>query len=261
MSQYPPFVFGAGGGQAPPALPQQQSAAQQPNGTSGGLQPQAAPIPAQQSAFQQNGQVSATDLAALQGISPQQLAALFRVFQSGKFDPPPELPTVNSALAPTTTPQEQLQASGIQAPRLMDALAQEQDVDMDRDEGEIEEIEDAEPTSVKEARGFLHPPPTGPRKLHAPQLHQRKSSPRAPIHTLAAGSEHGNDIESKEFSLNCAGQSCFRSLPYPTYIWEPHHKSGSSSNSNIVRLLVKPQIREWSPFQVVNGSLRDHGRI
>lgn len=175
MSQNFPFVFGAGGGQPPPVpQPQQHDQNQSPQNLL--PQPQNQSAMAQQAAFQQNGQLSGMDMSALDGISPHQLAAIARLFQSGALlPPPPEL----SAPASTAA---QGQAPAFQEPQRVQASIQEQDVDMDKDEGEIDEDE-AE--NVKDERGFLHPPPTGPRnpnvKQRGPQLSQRKPSPRPPV--------------------------------------------------------------------------------
>ena len=175
MSQHPPFIFGAGGGQPPPALPSQQQ--QFPAQTPSNPQPQTASTMAQQAAFQQNAQLAGIDMSVLDGISPDQVAAIVRLFQAGALRPaPPEL----SAPAPSLLPPAALQheALEVQAAQYhQQTYAQEQEIDADKDEGEIEEIE---PDNTMTGRGFLHPPPTGPRN---PNANKRKPSPRPPIRT------------------------------------------------------------------------------
>ena len=116
-------------------------------------------------------------MSVLDGISPDQVAAIVRLFQAGALRPaPPEL----SAPAPSLLPPAALQheALEVQAAQYhQQTYAQEQEIDADKDEGEIEEIE---PDNTMTGRGFLHPPPTGPRN---PNANKRKPSPRPPIRT------------------------------------------------------------------------------
>ena len=177
MAQNIPFIFGAGGGQPPPSLPSQQQ--QYPTQTPSNPQPQAALTMAQQAAFQQTAQLAGIDMSVLNGISPQQVAAIVQLFQAGALRPaPPELsaPAPAPSLLPPTVAQHE--TPEVQGPiYYAHTITQEQDIDVDKDEGEIEEIE---PDNTMTERGFLHPPPTGPRN---PNTNKRKPSPRPPIPT------------------------------------------------------------------------------
>lgn len=114
----------------------------------------AAPLPAAQAqqaaAFLQNAQLGGVDLSVLQNISPEQLAVISQLIQAGVF-PLPQ--SQNPVHAPVQVP----------APVEQNGAAKSQnnvDMDLDKEEGEVEDGEvapQAEPD-------FLRPPPTGPRK-------------------------------------------------------------------------------------------------
>ena len=116
-------------------------------------------------------------MSVLDGISPNQVAAIVRLFQAGALRPaPPELSApAPSLLLPAALQHEALEVQAAQYHQ--QTYAQEQEIDADKDEGEIEEIE---PDNTMTGRGFLHPPPTGPRN---PNANKRKPSPRPPIRT------------------------------------------------------------------------------
>lgn len=103
-------------------------------------------------AFLQNAQLPGVDMSALAGVSPDQLAAIVRLLQSGALAMAPAVDGLPSqgAAAATATAQQQTEPT------------QETDADMDKEEGEIEE--GGTPT---QPRDFLRPPPTGPRNLSA----------------------------------------------------------------------------------------------
>ena len=186
MSQNFPFLFGAGGGQ-PPTIPQTQ---QQQHHTHSQAHTQAQqqhqPADAVQSAFNQNAPLPGMDMSALAGISPEQLAAIGRLFQTGALalppqehqflDVPAQVPTAASAPA-------QAPAAAPHVPQISNATpTQEEDIDTDKEEGELEE---GEVDDTQTARGFLRPPPTGPRNRSSsprgPQPNKRKQSPRLSV--------------------------------------------------------------------------------
>lgn len=157
-----PFIFGAGGGQ-PPVPHNQQQQQLQSNQTRAD---QSATV--QQMATQQNLQLPAgIDMSVLAGISPEQLATIARLFQAGALSlPPPPPDSANPAANVSTSP-----AQAAQQPQDKPHInaAQEHDVDMDKEDGEVEE---GEVSIVPHERDFLRPPPTGPRV--------RSASPRGP---------------------------------------------------------------------------------
>ncbi|KAK5123746.1 hypothetical protein LTR85_002382 [Meristemomyces frigidus] len=159
MAQNIPFLFGAGGGPPAPAPPSQHqhiapNTHQQPNGI---------PSQAQQAAFLQNAQIPGMDMSALNGISPEQLALIGQLFQSGALNLPQipipaQMPAPTAAAASVPPSATQAHAQAAIAPPT------EEDVEMDKEEGELEEGEELEAGRERE---FLRPPPTGPRKRSA----------------------------------------------------------------------------------------------
>lgn len=140
MASNPPFMFGAAGagdGQPAPSLPfqpQQHHAAT----SSASIAPSA-----QQAAFQQNAQLPGIDMSALAGISQEQLILIRRLMEAGALPLPPPPPaatappsvTAPTAVTPSVAPVQQ-------------ANARQQDVEVDKEEGEIEEVGDiSTPTS------------------------------------------------------------------------------------------------------------------
>ena len=170
MSNNIPFFFGAGGGQPPPAPSTQQHQHKSRDPRS-----QSAPHPqgtAVQQAFIQNAQLPGTDMSALAGISPEQLAAIARMFQSGALTlppPPPRAPAQVAASAASSNLPVAQAPTGQGTNGSNATSAQEQDVNVDGDGGELEEGEVGD-TPAQGA--FLRPPPTGPRN--------RSNSPRGP---------------------------------------------------------------------------------
>lgn len=159
MAQHIPFLFGAGGQPIP--VPPSQQTQNPPNLQTphvNGIAPQA-----QQAAFQQNAQLPGTDTSVfnpvLHGITPEQLAYIGHLYQTGVLAMPPipaSQPPAPAALAAGVQNSMPLApAQPVAAPML------QQDMEVDREEGELEEGE--EPDTSKE-REFLRPPPTGPRK-------------------------------------------------------------------------------------------------
>ena len=137
-------------------------------------------------AFQQNAQISGLDMSALAGISPEQLAAIARLFQAGALTLPPPAPEqpAQAREAAASTVRTQSTAAPLQQVS-NDTVIQEEDVDMDKEEGELEEGEVGD--SPRE-RDFLRPPPTGPRN--------RSVSPRNSIQPRASSrsSLHGEPL-------------------------------------------------------------------
>jgi hypothetical protein len=110
----------------------------------------------QQAAFTQNSQLPGLEMASfLQGITPEQLAYIGQLYQSGLIPLPATqtLPTATNAQA-----QPVVQQNGTINP-----VARQEEEDsmlVDKDNGEREDGE----VSPQREPDFLHPPPTGPRK-------------------------------------------------------------------------------------------------
>ncbi|GIZ45655.1 hypothetical protein CKM354_000881200 [Cercospora kikuchii] len=96
-------------------------------------------------------------LAALQGIAPEQLGAIFHALQSGLIPMPPAPVARISATVPAPV-EPRAQPSNTRA---SDAPSN-RDIEMREEDGEIEdgELDDA---GTPQARGFLRTPPKGPR--------------------------------------------------------------------------------------------------
>lgn len=126
-------------------------------------QPNGAASQAQQAAFLQNAQIPGMDMSALNGISPAQLALIGQLFQSGALNLPQiPVPPQPTAAAPAGA---SIALDSAQAPAPADnALSQQEDAEMDKEEGELEEGEELDAGRERE---FLRPPPTGPRKRSA----------------------------------------------------------------------------------------------
>ncbi|KAM0705694.1 hypothetical protein Q7P35_007054 [Cladosporium inversicolor] len=109
----------------------------------------------QQAAFMQNSQLPGLDMASvLQGITPEQLAYIGQLYQSGMIPLPPAQALPTAANAQT---QPVVQQNGVTNP-----VAQQEEDPMlvDKDNGHREDGE----LSPQREPDFLHPPPTGPRK-------------------------------------------------------------------------------------------------
>jgi hypothetical protein len=121
-------------------------------------------------ATSQNAQMSALELSALAGVTPEQLAIIARAMQTGALPLPPLGQSGNQTPAstnPNTT-----------KPAIVNGAVAFEDVD--REEGEVaDEVESHENNRGHE---FLHPPPTGPRNT---SMTQRCKTARADavIHT------------------------------------------------------------------------------
>lgn len=120
-------------------------------------------------AFPPNSQMSALDLSALAGVTPEQLAIIARAMQSGALPFPPPPPP--SAPAHPAYPPSSSQATGPIAPARPIAVQHQtanpqnglvsEDIEMGSEEGEVDEdIDTVERSGPPE---FLRPPPTGPR--------------------------------------------------------------------------------------------------
>ncbi|KAF7197894.1 Protein red1 [Pseudocercospora fuligena] len=178
MSQNIPFLFGQ-----PPAPVQTQH---QQNGTN--IPPQTptngAPTPTtqQQMAAPPAGLPAGFDMSALAGVTPEQFAMIARMIQQGVVPmppgvvPPPAAATPPSAPATTwSTNPPQPSADTPTPPNTSSATqANGQDVDMDKEEGELEE---GEMEDAPKARDFLRTPPKGPRKRSRSPLPRGNAAP------------------------------------------------------------------------------------
>ena len=200
-------------------------------------------------------------MSALAGISPEQLAAIGRLFQLGALTIPP-LPPAPSAQPSAATPAVGQTTDHVpQAPQISNSTpSQEPDVDMDKEEGELEEDEVGD---TPQERGFLRPPPTGPRNRSAsprgPLPNQRKPStkPPAPNHTkgkakqaqaqspqstqpmaLPNGHVHpGKDAEAKAFVLEMVNsgysfKDLVKELPNPRPLIRMFRQLGLPTSSD-----------------------------
>lgn len=119
-------------------------------------------------AVQQNA--SLPGLEALQGISPDQLAAIVALLRSGQLPmtaPPANVPTtVDQPPAPIPQQNHNASAAGAAAAKVL-----EDAMDVDKEEGELSD-------TAKE-RDFIRPPPTGPRNQNeTPRDRQGRASLR-----------------------------------------------------------------------------------
>lgn len=152
-------------------------------------------------------------MSALEGISPEQLAAIARLFQSGALQMPPPAAAAlthappaaqSSSGPPQTQPVPQLsRQTGVE---VSTAIAPQVEDDMDAEEGEVDESEHN--NTPAKMRDFLRPPPTGP-KNRSVSPHQRlqkknkrSASPRPTIPTPAAAqpSPQSNHRTSNSFT-------------------------------------------------------------
>ncbi|KAK1067326.1 hypothetical protein LTR74_006530 [Friedmanniomyces endolithicus] len=182
MSQDNPFLFAAGGrGPLQPPPSYQPHAPTQPPPLSTG-QDQIPPVAVQQAhvaAFQQNAALPAVPLDVLKGVPPEHVMAIIQALQSGQLTLPP-VPTGPLPTGATTAPGTALPLVAPTAPmqpmQPMQPIGKGlQDVDMDKEDGELEEGE--EPGAAPE-REFLRPPPTGPRKA-SPNPRERQARAQA----------------------------------------------------------------------------------
>lgn len=207
MSQHTPFVFGAAGtGQQPaPALPSQHH---QNTLSSASNTPTARPVPAspaQRSAFQQNAQLPGIDMSALAGISPDQVALIAQLLQSGALPLPPPPPG-----APALPAQTSAATAQANQPPPQPASATQEDRDVDKEEGEIEEGEVGD-TALPRARSPLPKDvPTGPRNSFSRntprhELRRKQSAGVAQLRDNIAATSNGVPVEkekqSKDFIL------------------------------------------------------------
>ncbi|KAI5362534.1 putative zinc-finger domain-containing protein [Septoria linicola] len=154
-----PFPFGGAQSASHQQSQQQQQDGQAPllNGASSSAH---APPPVMPMAA-----LPAEVLAALQGIAPEQLGAIFQAFQSGLIPmPPANFATVQPAPAPAPPPIDPRRPANTPASsHAHGALgASAADVDMDQEDGEIDDSE-ADGANTPQTRGFLRTPPKGPR--------------------------------------------------------------------------------------------------
>jgi hypothetical protein len=113
--------------------------------------------PMQQSAFMQNSQLPSIDMAAiLQGVTPEQLAVIGHLYQSGLIPLPPAQ-THSTTQSPATIAPPVVDGSDIPS-----STERQEAGSVIVDEGNAER-EIGEWTPPRET-GFLHPPPTGPKK-------------------------------------------------------------------------------------------------
>jgi hypothetical protein len=110
----------------------------------------------QQAAFMQNSQLPGLEMASfLQGITPEQLAYIGQLYQSGLIPLP-----ATQALPTATNAQAQPAMQQNDTFNLVVQREEEDPMLVDKDNGEREDGE----VSPQREPEFLHPPPTGPRK-------------------------------------------------------------------------------------------------
>jgi hypothetical protein len=119
----------------------------------------------QQAAFMQNSQLPGLDMATvLQGITPEQLAYIGQLYQSGIIPLPPAQATP-AIPTPATNAHPVVHQNGTansNDQQEQDAMVVDKEDD-DREDGELSPQREPE---------FLHPPPTGPRKRSG-SIHMR----------------------------------------------------------------------------------------
>lgn len=202
-----PFVFGGGGTGGGQTAPSFTSTHQQQTAPSS-----APPPPAQHTAFQQNAQLPGLDMSALAGVSPDQVALIARLLQSGALPLPP--PPSSASTAPTkaspTVPSPNAPAEPVST--------KQEDVELDKEDGEVEE---AEAVSTSSSRAIDAPIiPKGPRNAFSPNssrngargaqqhgatLSRRSSNIGNPLSRNPSGTEttvyRAKEKQSKDFVL------------------------------------------------------------
>ncbi|KJX98191.1 hypothetical protein TI39_contig429g00025 [Zymoseptoria brevis] len=119
-----------------------------------------ATLQGQQMAFGQNAALPGFDMSILQGITPDQLALIARLIQTGTLPLPPGAP--GSQVSNTALPL------GL-APPTQPAVVSNDAID--RDDGEVDEGE----VSDHQPRDFLSTPPKGPRQNRSPTILEKKA--------------------------------------------------------------------------------------
>ncbi|KXT11463.1 hypothetical protein AC579_3300 [Pseudocercospora musae] len=180
MSQNIPFVFGQ-----PPAPVQtqhhQNGANTHPQTPTNGAPTPTTPqqMPAPPAALP-----AGFDMSALAGVTPEQFAMIARMIQQGLVPMPAgaappcaaTAATPPSAPAPTSSTHPPRPSAATPTPQNTSSAARAtgQDVDMDREEGELEE---GEMEDAPKAREFLRTPPKGPRKRSRSPLPRANAGP------------------------------------------------------------------------------------
>jgi hypothetical protein len=147
----PPFPFGG----SVPFQPAQHQISYPNMPATSPAPPQSIPQ-MQQAAFTQNSQLPGLEMSSfLQGITPEQLAYIGQLYQSGLI-PLPAAQNLPTAMHVQAQPLVQQNAM------INDVARQEEEDPMlvDKDNGGREDGE----VSPQSGPDFLHPPPTGPRK-------------------------------------------------------------------------------------------------
>lgn len=110
-------------------------------------------IPQTQQAFMQNSQLPGIDMATvLQGITPEQLAYIGRLYQSGQIPLPPAQNSPATQSVPNT---QAAMSENVETPSAGRQEVYPMVIGQSNANGEH---------TKQEQRGFLHPPPTAPRK-------------------------------------------------------------------------------------------------
>lgn len=207
-----PFIFGAGAGQAAPAFPSPHQQNGNHNNTPPSFShstsaPPPPPSPSQHAAFQQNGQLPGIDMSALAGVSPDQVALIAHLLQTGALPPPPPPPP------PVPPAQQQASASVASAnPRQSQPEnKQEEGSDMDREEGEVEDGEAGNTPPQSTPQGFSRAPPTGPRNTATSRRSSQYDS-RQNHRDSSPQSRRVSNLNARSIS----GKSAARSLPEPS---------------------------------------------
>ncbi|KAK6431689.1 hypothetical protein LTR95_012150 [Oleoguttula sp. CCFEE 5521] len=127
------------------------------------------PSALQQGNAASNVQPPAVDMTALlQGISPEQLAVIGHLFQTGQLQLPPQPP---QTLVPTPSQDARPSTEGVNGVRPT-TNGHTNGVAADKEEGEWDEDD----MDISGQRDFLHPPPTGPRR-RSPAATDRRRRP------------------------------------------------------------------------------------
>ncbi|OQN96393.1 hypothetical protein B0A48_17645 [Cryoendolithus antarcticus] len=127
------------------------------------------PSASQQGNAASNTQPPAVDMSALlQGISPEQLAVIGHLFQTGQLQLPPQPP---QTLVPTPSQDARPSTEGVNGVRPT-SNGHVNGTAADKEEGEWDEDD----MDISGQRDFLHPPPTGPRK-RSPAATDRRRRP------------------------------------------------------------------------------------
>ncbi|KAK6428390.1 hypothetical protein LTR95_015466 [Oleoguttula sp. CCFEE 5521] len=142
-----------------------------------------------------NVQPPAVDMSALlQGISPEQLAVIGHLFQTGQLQLPPQPP---QTLVPTPSQDARPSTEGVNGVRPT-SNGHANGAATEKEEGEW----DDDDMDISGQRDFLHPPPTGPRKRSPAAADRRRRPSDGKNRVRKSGVTHPSPLVSARVSAH-----------------------------------------------------------